>query len=235
VAEQRGHVPSAGPDLEAVAGIARQLAAAADLDDLLQRIVDLGEHHIDRCDGVSLMLIRGRSQISSPAFSSRVAYASDQAQYETDEGPCLEAIREHETIVIDDLESEVRWPAYRDAALRLGVRSMMSFRLFVLEDTMGALDFYSSRPHAFDGASRLLGEVFASHAAVALKAAIAESGLHTALRTRDVIGQAKGILMERERIGPDAAFDRLRTASQRQNRPLRELALELAQTGELPG
>jgi GAF domain-containing protein len=221
--------------LEAVAEIARRLAEADDLDELLQRVVTLGEAYLAGCEGVSLMLIRKGGVISSPAFSSQVAYDSDQAQYATNEGPCLEAIREHHTVLIDDLATDDRWPRYREQAMALGVRSMVSFRLFLLADTMGALDFYSPRPHAFDARSRVLGQVFASHAAVALKAAIAESGSEAALRTRDVIGQAKGVLMAREGLTASAAFERLRELSQQLNRPLRELAEEVAATGELPG
>jgi GAF domain-containing protein len=231
-----GSEPEPPPEqlLEDVAEIARRLAEAGDLDDLLQRITDLGENYLDGCDGVSLMLIHKGGTISTPAYSSKVAYDSDLAQYEADEGPCLEAIRAHETIIIDDLEAEERWPDYRERALALGVRSMVSFRLFVLEDTMGALDFYSAEPHAFGQRSRLLGQVFASHAAVALKAAIAEAGLESALRTRDIIGQAKGVVMEREGVTGDAAFELLRGWSQQVNRPLRDLAEELARTGQLP-
>jgi GAF domain-containing protein len=220
--------------LEAVAEIARRLAEADDLDELLQRVVTLGEACLDGCQGVSLMLVRRGGVISSPAYSSRVAYDSDQAQYATNEGPCLEAIREHQTVLIDDLETDERWPRYREAALALGVRSMISFRLFLLGDTMGALDFYSSRPHAFDERSQLLGQVFASHAAVAMKAAISEAGTEAALRTRDVIGQAKGVLMTREGLTAVEAFERLRERSQQLNRPVRELAREVTETGELP-
>jgi GAF domain-containing protein len=234
VVEHRGEERSSDDELELVARIARQLSEAGDLDHLLQLIVDLGEHYIEGCDGVSLMLIRARGSISSPAYSSVVAYESDLAQYATDEGPCLEAIREHETVLMDDLETETRWPAYREAALALGVRSMISFRLFVLEDTMGALDFYSGAPHTFARRAQLLGEVFASHAAVALKSAISETGLRAALDTRDVIGQAKGVLMERERLGPDEAFARLQRLSQDHHRPLREIAEDLARTGHVP-
>lgn len=223
-----------GSDLEAVAEIARVLADAASVDDLLQRIADLGERYLDDCDGVSVMFVHRGGRISSPAFSSRVAYDSDQAQYLADEGPCLEALREHHTVVIDDLEDDTRWPAYRRLALALGVRSMISFRLFVREDTMGALDFYSRSPHVFGARSRIVGQVFASHAAVALKAAITEAGLATALRSRDVIGQAKGVLMEREGITAEEAFARLQATSQAVNRPIRELAAEIAETGAAP-
>lgn len=220
--------------LERLGEMARALSGANDLDEMLQLIVDLGESYLDGCDGVSLMLIGRDRRISSPAYSSRVAYDSDQAQYETDQGPCLDALREHETIVIDDLQTETRWPDYRARALELGVRSMISFRLFVHEDTMGALDFYSATPHAYDRTSRVIGQVFASHAAVALKAAITEAGLDAAIRTRDVIGQAKGIIMERHTIPADAAFDELRRISQHHSRPLREVAEDIATTGEIP-
>lgn len=219
---------------ERLGEMARELSGAHDLDELLQLIVDLGEAYLEGCDGVSLMLIGKNRQISSPAYSSKVAYDSDQAQYETDEGPCLDALRQHETIVIDDLETETRWPDYRARALELGVRSMISFRLFAHEDTMGALDFYAATPQAYDRTSRLLGQVFASHASVALKAAITTAGLEATIHTRDVIGQAKGIIMSHHHLTADAAFELLRKISQQMNRPLREVADDIATTGEIP-
>jgi AmiR/NasT family two-component response regulator len=94
--------------------------------------------------------------------------------------------------------------------------------------------FYGARPHAFDTRSRLVGQVFASHAAVALKSAIAEVGLQAALSTRDVIGQAKGILMEREGLTAEVAFSRLRELSQQRNVAVREIAEEIAATGSVP-
>ncbi len=217
--------------LARLAALSRRLAAEDDLDGLLQRIVDLGAEEVDRCDGVSLMLIGRGGGISTPAFSSIAARDSDLAQFATDEGPCLEAIREHELVIIDDLQAEARWPDYRQRALMLGVRSMMGVRLFVTGDTIGALDFYSQQPHAFGRRAQLYGQVFASHAAIALKAAITEAGLEQALRNRDLIGQAKGILMERRGLTAWDAFERLSQLSQQRNRPLRELAEELVHTG----
>jgi GAF domain-containing protein len=224
---QRDHVA-----LEEVAQIARRLAEAETIDELLHRIVGLGADYVDGCDGVSLMLVRRGGRLSSPAYSSSIAYQSDLAQYETDEGPCLEAIRDHETIVVDDLEDETRWPEYRARAKELGVRSMAGFRLFLLGDTMGALDFYSKQPGVFGGRAKLLGQVFASHAGVALKAAITETNLEAALASRDVIGQAKGVLMTRHGLTADQAFVRLRELSQDQNRRLRDVAEEVARTGD---
>lgn len=221
--------------LELVAEIARRLSETDSLDAVLQRIADLGEEYLENCDGVSVMFVHRGGRISSPAFSSPVAFDSDQAQYAANEGPCLEAIREQHTVMIADLREDERWPTYRRLALELGVRSMLSFRLFMESDTMGALDFYSRTPHAFGETDMLLGQVFASHAAVALKAAITEAGLAAALSSRDVIGQAKGVLMERGRISGAAAFERLQSMSQDANRPLREIAVEIAETGMIPG
>jgi GAF domain-containing protein len=220
--------------LETVAEIARRLAEAPGLDELLHQIVVLAHEYLEGCDGVSLMFIGRGGRISTPSYSSRVAYDSDQAQFETNQGPCLESIREHHTVLIDDLVADERWPAYRELVTGFGVRSMLGVRLFVLGDTMGALNFYSSRPHTFGEQSMLLAQVFASHAAVALKAAVSEAGTQAALETRDVIGQAKGVLMARESLTADDAFARLRELSQVRNQPVRDLAEEIATTGAVP-
>lgn len=220
--------------LEQAARIARRLAEEDDLDGLLQRIVALGHEYLDGCDGVSIMLIQRGGKVSTPAFSSALARDGDRAQYRAQDGPCLEAIREHHTVVIDDLGAEKRWPAFSELALDLGVRSMVSARLFVLGDTMGSLNFYSGAPHAFGQDALLYGQVFSSHAAVALKAAITESGLAAALSTRDIIGQAKGVVMAREGLGADEAFEVLRQRSQTLNVPLRTLAEDVARTGAVP-
>lgn len=219
--------------LERAAGIARRLAEADDLDETLQRIVDLAVGYIEDCDGATLMVIR-RGEVITPAFSGPDAREADLAQYRAGEGPCLSAMEQHETVSIDDLEAEERWPKWRDEVSDLGWRSMVGLRLFVAESTLGALDLYARRAAGFDECSRALAQVFASHAAVAMKAAITESGLHRALESRDIIGQAKGVLMERERLTGEEAFGRLRELSNHHNIKVRELARHIAETGELP-
>lgn len=221
--------------LEQLAEIAHILSEADDLDELLQLIVDLGEGYLDGCDGASMMLIGKNRSITSPAFSSRVAYQSDLAQYEADEGPCLDALRDHRVYMVDDLETETRWPVYRDLALKLGIRSMLSYRLFAKGSTFGALDFYSRRPHAYSEYSKIIGQVFASHAGVALKGAINEAGLERAIASRDIIGQAKGILMERLRLPANEAFGLLTKISQDRNTAVRDLAEQIVTSGEIPG
>ncbi len=220
--------------LEQLAEIAHRLSEAESVDGLLQLVVDLGEDYVDGCDGASLMLIGEDRTISTPAYSSKVAQESDLAQYEAGEGPCLDALRDHAVYMIDDLETEVRWPKYRALALELGVRSMLSYRLYAKGRTFGALDFYSKRPNVYSPFSKVIGQVFASHAGVALKGAITEAGMEKTIESRDIIGQAKGILMERRDLPAADAFDTLRALSRDNNIPVREIAEQIVTTGEIP-
>ena len=96
--------------------------------------------------------------------------------------------------------------------------------LFASEDTLGALDLYSSERDPFDDQDIAVASVFAAHAAVALVTARREQQLEGKAASRDVIGMAKGIVMTRQRVSDDEAFDVLRRASQRMNVKLRELA-----------
>lgn len=220
--------------LERIGAIGRELSEADGLQATLQRIVELGDDLLQHSDGGSLMLIGRGGVIDSPAYSSSVAYESDMAQLATGQGPCLDAIGQQHTTVIEDLETEQRWPDYRAKTLELGVRSMISFRLFVTADSMGALNMYSRRPNAFDRRSQLLGQVFAAQASVAMKAALIEAALETALKSRDVIGQAKGVLMARHRLTADMAFEVLKHLSQDRNQKLTALAEEIAKTNAVP-
>jgi hypothetical protein len=114
------------------------------------------------------------------------------------------------------------------------VQSILALRLFIEETTLGALNLYSRRDDAFDDEARAVGAVFAAHAAVALSTAQHEAQMDEALASRDLIGQAKGILMARERVTSDKAFEMLRDASQRLNVKLRDLAERVTYTGEGP-
>ena len=220
--------------LEHLGRVALALSEADTMQETLQRIVDLGQQLLARCDGVSLMLISKGGGIETPAYSSTLARDSARAQYATGEGPCLHAIGDRRTIVIDDLETDERWPAFRRKARRIGVRSMSSIRLYVTGDAMGALDLYSRQPQAFGRRTQLVAQVFSAHASVAVKAALTEAGLVTALRSRDVIGQAKGIVMARECMTEEMATDLLRRVSQDRNQKLHEVAAVIVDTGEIP-
>ena len=216
-----------------VATIARELAETDSLDGTLQKVVDLAEGYIEHCRGATLMMTQ-RDRIITPASTSRRAMLADHAQYATGEGPCLTAMRSHETIVMDHIHADERWPDWQRKISELGWRSMIGLRLFIAEDTLGALNLYAEEPNGFDRHSQALAQVFASHAAVAMKAAISDAGLQRALESRDIIGQAKGVLMEREHLSGQQAFERLRRLSNDRNVKLRDIAQDIAESGEVP-
>ncbi len=210
------------------ADVARPLLSEDDVEATLNKITKLAVETIDGCDHAGVSLIQDR-KISTAAASEDVPCQVDAIQYDVGEGPCLDAIREHETFRIDDLAAEDRWLRFCPrAAEETGVASMLSFRLFAETDTMGTLNLYARKRGAFDDEALAVGSVFATHAAVALAGAQHYEQMQKALRSRDVIGQAKGIVMAQQDVSADEAFDILRRASQRMNIKLREVAERVA-------
>jgi transcriptional regulator with GAF, ATPase, and Fis domain len=214
--------------------LARELETAQDIKMVMHRIVTAAVDEINGAIGASITLLLD-GEISSPAHSDEFAAKVGEIQRTTRTGPCVETAREQITIRADDLNTETRWPAFTSRALELGVQSVLSFQLFVEGDSMGALDVYGSEINAFDAEAENTGLLLASHAAIAMAASRDITNLHAGMDTRDIIGQAKGILMERYKIAPHEAFDLLVMASQRTHRKLRDIADELAATGELNG
>lgn len=213
--------------------VARLLLAERQVEETLQKITDLAVTVVDPCEHAGIDIVEKR-QVRAAAPSSDVAVRIDAIQVETGEGPCLDAIREQAVFHTDDLSDESRWPNFASRAYEeTGIRSIIGFRLFADEETMGALDLYSTQPGAFDETAAAVGSVLASHAAVAWWSARERENLERALETRDVIGQAKGILMAQRDVSDDDAFELLRVASQRLNVKLREIA-ERVVAGEPP-
>lgn len=159
------------PDFaDAMAGVARALQAEADPQHTLQRMVDLAVTTVAGCDYAAVSLFTP-DRIYTPAASHDVARQVDLIQYDTDEGPCLSAIRDQDMYVTGDLRTEERWPSFATRATTAsGVRSMLSLRLFVEGDNLGALNMCSRRPDAFDEHSIAVGRLFVAHAAIALSA-----------------------------------------------------------------
>lgn len=214
---------------ETFATVARSLAEHHDdVRGSLDRIVRLAVDALDACEFAGISFVENRT-ITSPAASSDVPKRLDEIQSEVGEGPCVDAIKEREVFQTGDLSNERRWPQFaRRAHDETGVSSVLSIRLFVEDDTMGALNLYSTAPHAFDDSDVALASVFAAHAAVAMSAARREESLEQKAASRDVIGRAKGILMARSGVTDDEAFAMLKAASQRTNVKLRDVAQRIA-------
>jgi len=214
---------------------ARAFQAEQGVTQTLEHIVKGATASIGGADFAGVTLVTRGGAISTPAASDLVVEAIDRVQYEVRQGPCLSSAWDQATIRADDLRREERWPLSTPKATDLGVLSMMCFQLFVHQQDLGALNLYSRRPAAFDAESENDGLLFASHAAIAMVGAQREDSLTAALASRDIIGQAKGILMERHKISADVAFALLARASQHTNRKLLDVASAVAATGLEPG
>jgi transcriptional regulator with GAF, ATPase, and Fis domain len=223
------------PEENAVAaglvGVARQLQQANSPAETWQRIVELTVQQMPSCESAAISLVYPGGRIDTPAATDEAARAVDRIQYETGQGPCLEAIREHATFRCADLAKEGRWPQFSGrAAEETGIHSMLGFRLFVQEDTLGALNLYSRQIGAFDDSAQAIGALFAAHAALAMSNAQDRrdrEGLEVALEGSRVIGLAIGMLMAQRQVDRDTAFSILSGASQRANMKLRQLAEQI--------
>lgn len=238
--------PTYGDLATSFADIARTLFVERTVEGTLQQIVEFAQVTVEGCDAASISLVTPKG-ISTPVSSDPIALEIDSFQYEYGEGPCLDAISIEPMLYANDLTSDVRWPKFGPVAVSLGMRSLLSCRLSA-EETLGSLNLYARSPQAYGSIGRTKALIFATHAAIALAAAgvLASANvaldtelrrsenLEIALSSREVIGQAEGILIERERITPEEAFTVLRRASQNLNLRLRDLAQHVVDTGEVP-
>ena len=213
--------------------LARNLHQEASVQDTLMRIVRAAVDNVPGAQFAGILVVEGRRKITTPVWSDKVVKACDRAQYETGQGPCLDSVYVQQTVRLPDMRTEQRWPKFTRRVAEYGIGSMLCLQLYVHGDNLGALNLYSSCPDAFSDESEHVGLLLASHAAVALASAQREEHLLQAVETRDLIGQAKGVLMERYKITSDQAFSLLIRASQNTNLKLRDIADHLTATGEL--
>ncbi|SFF50620.1 GAF and ANTAR domain-containing protein [Blastococcus tunisiensis] len=211
------------------------------MESLMQRVVDLtGIVMPGRSEASILLMVDGRP--STTAYSGQLALDCDEQQFGQGEGPCLHAATTGELTEVPDMRTEQRWPGYIVRAAERGALSSLSIPLPVSEGIQGALNVYAREVDAFDEESRTAGRQFAPYAGVAVSNMYAyqsaqnlADNLRTALDSRAVIDQAKGILMERHKLTADQAFQVLARVSMQTNTKLRTVADELATTGVLPG
>jgi hypothetical protein len=226
-------------DLEQnLAEVARALFEPGTVAGTLQLTVDLAVATVEGCDAAGVFVLRD-GEVFTAASSDPLVVELDKLQFASDEGPCLDAVADGGTSYAADLAEDTRWPQFGPAAASAGVRSALAFRLS--SRPISALNLYAHLPAAFGSTDRAKGLIFATLAGLALENAGDRAdeeerlvNLRKALATRELIGQAQGILIERERITADQAFDVLRRASQHLNIKIREVANTLIETGESP-
>ena len=232
--------PLGSPLVEQFAVLTRSLLDAESITDVLDRILVACTKAIPAVDVASVTMRDPDGSFHTPNETDSIGYDLDQVQYATGEGPCVDAARMPGPALAysDDLANDANWPVFGPAAARRGMGSLLSTAL--LPDAhppqlTGALNLYSRGTHGFRPEDRSTALLLATHASLALAATRAHTSaelstahLRKAIDTRDVIGQAKGILMHRRGITADEAFDVLRTTSQSLNVKLADLAATLA-------
>ncbi|MEU1641429.1 GAF and ANTAR domain-containing protein [Micromonospora zamorensis] len=211
-----------------------------DLSGVLSQVSELARRTIPGAEEVSVTLLK-QEGAHTAAFSGEMALRLDELQYEYEQGPCLEAAKEAAVVSVPDMSEEARWPQWAAQAVQGGALSSLSIGFPIQETVLGALNIYGVKPGAFDDDAVTLAQTFAGYAAVALAnahlydtTATLAAQMQSAMQSRAVIEQAKGIIMGERRCTPDEAFAVLAKVSQDSNRKLRDVAAALVERAARP-
>jgi transcriptional regulator with GAF, ATPase, and Fis domain len=217
--------------------VSQALIEARDLDQVFRAIVDLAVGTVAGAEHAGVTRLR-RGTFETPAATGPLPRQVDAIQYELGSGPCVDAVLDGAVYRSGDLANDTRWPEFgKRAATETGVKSMIAIRFYLEhDDTLAGLNLYSTQPDAFDDQGAQTTVVLATHAAVAMVAAQRKdqiTNLNQALEASREIGIGMGVLMAKQLLTRDQAFDLLRIASQHTHRKLRDIARDVADTGAL--
>lgn len=219
---------------EQLADAARSMQGWSSTQLTLEKVVMVATEIIQGCDLVGISIVHGGG-IDTPVGTTEALNRIDELQFVLKEGPCFDALHMHEIVHSRDLANDSRWPRWGPMiAKEAGVASILSYRLYTTQDTLGALNLYATTPDAFDADDIDNGHALAAHVGVALAASQNAEHLEIAISNRTVIGRAEGILMERFDLTPEQAFSVLRRVSQHQNVKLNLVAEDLVRTRVTP-
>lgn len=227
------------PDLQALhESLSRVVFAGRERTEVFTEITGIARRALNGADAASITLIRGERAFTA-AYDGQLALDADELQYERGFGPCVDAGRTAQVLLVSDMRTEERWPGYTGSAAERGVGSCLAIPLPFQSQIIGALNNYATRPDAFTPDDIALGQDIAGWVAVAVSNADFATGsreelerMRMAMMSRSVIDQAKGVLMERHQVDQDQAFAMLTKASQATNARLRDIASQLVRTGE---
>ena len=206
----------------------------ADLNAALKRVAVTGCGLLANCKSASVTIIEGGRAVTVGS-TSPIADVLDAVQYAADTGPCLDAARSNRSIRIDDMRTERRWPQFGASAVEHEVYSSLSLPLDLAADgTVAGFNVYGAEPDGFTEDDERLCEAFAAQAAIVVsnahaywKALALAHNLSTAMDSRAVIEQAKGVMIASEGVTAEEAFNLLRQQSQAENRKLRDVAADI--------
>ena len=212
---------------DAITALTERFAHPIDIETTLAAVTATAVELIPAVDSADVLVIEDADEFRSLASTSDLAADLDQLQRRHQQGPCLDAAVGESVVLSNDLRADARWPRYATAAVEAGVHATLSFQLYTHQRKpvqRAALNLVSRRPDAFDDEAQSVAAMLATHAAIALISQDREAQFRSALASRDAIGQAKGIIMERYDVDAVRAFELLRKLSQDTNIRLTEVA-----------
>jgi hypothetical protein len=233
---QRGAAgaPAPGNDISRhLQNLARNLETEPGIEGILDDIVAAAVRLIPNAVEASISVVRGRRTMESFAASGELPRRVDDLQSEVQEGPCMDAAFDEDIVRVPDVGKESRWPLFAERAWDAGARSMLSFQLFVDGDDLGVLNVYGNTVGAFEDSDEEIALLVASHAAIGFADVQNLSALNASLINRDIVGQAKGILMERYRISSYQAFSLIDAVSTQTSVKLIDVAEHIIAGGTL--
>ena len=223
---------------QALKALASFVVAEMPLDDALLQIADITVAAVPGAAMAGITMVNGKGKPQTAIFTDARSPRIDEAQYQADSGPCLDAWRDGRAVRLDDMRTaKGRYPEFARAAMNEQIFSTLSLPLVAGTSSLGAMNLYAEHAFAFTDVDEQSASEVATSAAVVLANATAywaatdlTQQLRIALQSRAVIEQAKGMLMAgRTDLRPDDAFDILRRASQRENVKLRDIAQRIVE------
>jgi GAF domain-containing protein len=206
---------------------------AGDPSEVVARICDEAARIVPDARHVGVIVVRPGRGLQTIFATGPVPRRLDKLQLHKDTGPCLTAARKQIVVRMHDIPGDTRWAEFRDAAASCGIASMLCVPMFVDDHLLGTLSFYGEQPGVFREGAEPVARMLASLSAIALADDQKRERMERALANRDLIGQAKGILMARHGIRADEAFALLRARSQDTNDKLVAVAQRVVETGSL--
>ena len=226
--------PSAFPEdglADVLATLARDLCKVVDVDSALNEVLRTALHLIPHAAHASISLVEAGRQVHCRAATGDLPRLVDAIRTATGEGPCLDATFRDRSVRVPDLSNEPRWPQFASRAWDAGARSMLCIQFFVEGRDIGSLNLYGRDVGDFGEECEEVALLVATHAAIALVEAEDTRDLNSALIDRDVIGQAKGVLMERYKLSAHQAFLLLSDMASSRNGTLIDMAKEFLSIG----
>jgi GAF domain-containing protein len=225
--------------------LADTLVAGFDLMEFLHTLADRCVELLE-VDAAGLLLADGRGALRLVAASTEQARVAELFQIQNDEGPCLDAYRSGQAVIISDIRSDEtvrRWPRFSSAAQEMGFAGVHAIPMRLRDQVIGTLNLFRSQPNGLDPAVARAARALVDVATIGIlqeravrQQELVAGQLQSALNSRVMIEQAKGVLAERLQISPDHAFVMLRRYARDHNRPLTALVADVIKgTADIPG